>query len=188
MPTSAVCNARSLHLLLYFALVALFGQLPMLLVAPQSPPDETAGFAAAFRYYGLLMSVLSSANVVIIAKVAAGQGDSKLDVARLQRWAAALLFGGMLIGFHLIPLVDGGKYPTSPYLFVVMALALLPGLASAPLAADMLKVGRGLQLLGSQLSALLGFCLVFIAPFPDASHAAAAAAGVPAACLCQSAL
>lgn len=180
---AAVCNARSLHLVLYFALVALFGQLPMLLVAAQAPADEMAGFAAAYRYYGLLMSVLSSANVVILTKVAAGQGNPNLDLTSLQRWAAGLLFGGMLIGFQLIPLVDGGKYPTSPYLFVGLALALLPGLASAPLAAEMLKAGRGLQLLGSQLAALLGFCMVFAAPFPQSSYAATA--GVPVACLCQ---
>jgi O-antigen/teichoic acid export membrane protein len=174
---------RARTLALYIALVATAGQLPMLLIANVATASDVASFGAAYRYFGLLMSVLASVHVVILAKVAGGTLTDTAGIRRMQIWATAMVIVGVSAGYLLIPVIDGGKYPDSPVLFVFMSLALLPGLAAAPRIAELMRENQGWRLLGSQL---LGLPILVASAFiPILTPATGIAVGVSCASLCQ---
>lgn len=181
----AIKDRRARTLTLYIALVATAGQLPMLVIAnlASASASDVASFGAAYRYFGLLMSVLSSVHVVILAKVASGTLIETTGIRRMQIWAAAMTLVGISVGYLLIPVIDGGKYPDSPALFVVMSLALLPGLAAAPRIAELMRENQGWLLVGSQV---LGLALLVVGAFiPILTPATGIAIGVSCSSLCQ---
>lgn len=177
----------ALALVGYFALLALFGQLPILLLERLADEQALAAFGSAFRYYGLLLSIVIAANVVLLPKIVAAR---EADLASSMRTAAqivavslALLIGACLAGFLLIPLVDGGKYPDAPKLFVMVSIGLVPGILSAPLVAFWLRAEGFIQLFVSQLLAVVAAAAVhWISPVDAAT---AAAVSVPAGVLAQ---
>lgn len=180
---SAIRDPRAGTLAIYIVLVAIAGQLPMLLMANLASTVEIASFGAAYRYFGLLMSILASTHVVILSKIASGGSSDMAGIRRMQYLAAAMVFIGIGVGYFLMPIIDGGKYPRSPALFVIMSLALLPGLAAAPTIAKFMRQNRGWRLLSSQLLGLpilIGFALV-----PLNSPAEGIAGGIACASLCQ---
>lgn len=179
----AIRDPRARTLAVYIALVAIAGQLPMLLMANLASTVEVASFGAAYRYFGLLMSILASAHVVILSKIASGGSSSSADIRRMQYLAAAMVFIGIGVGYFLMPIIDGGKYPSSPGLFVIMSLALLPGLAAAPTIAKFMRENRGWRLLSSQLLGLP--ILIGFAFLPVQSPSAGIAGGIAFASLCQ---
>jgi O-antigen/teichoic acid export membrane protein len=172
-------------LLGYSALVGLFGQLPVLMLKAMSDVEAMAAFGSALRYYGLLLGVVSAANVVLLPRVVheGGSGSALPGLTKMLAWGAGLLVTSTLVGYIAIPYIDGGKYAEAPRLFVVISLGLLPGLALAPVTALMLKAGSHGHLLLAQIAAVL-VCVATTQAFR--SHGAfAAAAGIPAGVLVQ---
>jgi O-antigen/teichoic acid export membrane protein len=182
-----LANSSSLTLLAYFALVGLFGQLPVLLLKRFSVPMELASFGSAFRYYGLLLGVVAAANVVILPHMAQGSGEGAVTTWRSVRnivgVALGLVLAASLIGYFVIPLIDAGKYPDAPLLFVLLATGLIPGVALAPITAAFLRARMNDVLLRSQLAAITAS---FVAAYALRHHGAWAAAGcVPLGVLAQ---
>lgn len=175
----------SLALLGYFALVGLFGQLPVLALKQFADAHELATFGAAFRYYGLLLGIVAAANVVILPRIARADdlAQSLRGVASIVAVALAMLVCAALAGYLLIPWIDGGKYPQAPLLFVLLCLGLLPGIVLAPMTAAFLRMDRHGELLRSQLAAVLACALA--AWSLRAQGAWAAAWSVPAGVLLQ---
>jgi hypothetical protein len=181
--TVAFGDGKMALIALHSGLVAISGQLPVLLVANMGDAADTASFGSAFRYYGLLLAFVVSANVVVLSKVASGSPDLYAVVRSLQIRGTFVLVTLMAVGYLLIPLADGGRYPQAPGLFVILALALVPGLFSAPLVALALKGGRLGLLVSSQLLSLAAMLAVVALLWQTPVRGAAL--GVPLACVAQ---
>jgi O-antigen/teichoic acid export membrane protein len=177
----------ALALIGYFALVALFGQLPVILVERLADTHALASFGSAYRYYGLLLGIVVAANVVILPRVAgAREGDlpaSLRSALRIIAVALALVLLAGIAGYIAIPLIDGGKYPRAPMLFVTCSLGLLPGLVAAPLVAMCLRSDQFGRLFVSQLLSLTAAVATVYAGRAD--PALAAAASLPVGVLVQ---
>jgi O-antigen/teichoic acid export membrane protein len=154
---SIIASTSSVALLGYFALVGLFGQLSILMLKEYASASELASFGSAFRYYGLPLSVVAVANVVILPRIAKTNDLLK----SLKGIVNVVLLGVVIIGFVAavgyvaIPWIDGGKYPDAPLLFGILCLGLLPGMTLAPITAAFMRMDRNVELLGSQAAAVL---------------------------------
>jgi O-antigen/teichoic acid export membrane protein len=171
----------------YFALVALFGQLPVILLERLADAQALASFGSAYRYYGLLLGISAAANVVILQRVAGSRDADAAAALRsaLHIMAAALalaLLAGV-VGYFAIPLIDAGKYPRAPLLFAVASLGLVPGLLSGVLVAVCLRAGRFSRLFVAQLLSVA--TVIATIQFWRADPALAAAASLPAGVLVQ---
>jgi hypothetical protein len=151
-----LADRGALALVGYFALVGVFGQLPILALKQIADTDTLASFGSAFRYYGLLLGVVAAASVVILPRVA----QTKDLAATLRSLGAVLgVAGGLgltaaVMGYFAIPVVDGGKYPDAPLLFALLCTGLIPGLVLAPLTAVFMRTDDQLHLLASQVAAV----------------------------------
>ncbi|HJW34975.1 MAG TPA: hypothetical protein VJ505_16615 [Holophagaceae bacterium] len=153
---SVLRDRGAIALIGYFALVGLFGQMPILLLKQLAEPAELASFGSAFRYYGLLLGVVSAANVVILPRIAqTGDLVSTLrSLRRLLLGASALVLVATGVAYFIIPYVDGGKYPQAPKLFILLCTGLFPGLVLAPITAIFLRMDLQRHLLFSQVAAV----------------------------------
>jgi len=136
--TTLIADKHSLHLLVYFALLGLFGQLPILILERTASPAEFAEYGSAMRYYGLALSIVVAANVILLPKIAVAATFDELRDKYLE--SRPLLFYAMLaiviiaaVGYLAIPWIDGSKYSDAPILFLILSSALLPGVCVAPL-------------------------------------------------------
>jgi O-antigen/teichoic acid export membrane protein len=110
------------------------------------------------RYYGLALGVVVALNVVLLPKLAAE--PEALGLRRLfhktrsiQASALGLLATAALMGYLVIPMIDGGRYPEAPELFLILCSALVPGVVMAPLTNSLLKQRRWFELTASLLLA-----------------------------------
>lgn len=152
-----VANRSSLALLGYFGLVGLFGQLPLLMLKQFASTAELAAFGSAFRYYGLLLGIVAVVNVVILPRFAKTNDlkQSLKDTVNILLLAATLVGLASAGGYLLIPWIDESKYPDAPLIFGLLCLGLIPGLILAPMTAAFLRMDRHVQLLQSQVVAVL---------------------------------
>jgi O-antigen/teichoic acid export membrane protein len=153
-----LADPGTLTLLAYFALLGVFGQLPMLILERIGTEFELAAFGSAMRYYGLALGVVVALNVVLLPKLAAE--PEALGLRRLfhktrsiQASALGLLATAALMGYLVIPMIDGGRYPEAPELFLILCSALVPGVVMAPLTNSLLKQRRWFELTASLLLA-----------------------------------
>lgn len=162
---SALKDSRMKFIAVYLALVAFMGQLPIMLTSVLSTQFETATFSAAYRYFGILMSVLAASHVVILAKVSENQQNGVLEIRQLQGLAALLVACGATAGYFLIPIVDSAKYSDSPALFLLLSTAIYPALAAVPLVANQMRNTSGALLVMVQMvSALALFVPLYFNP------------------------
>ena len=164
---------RTGFIALYLILVAIMGQLPILLSSELASSFETASLSAAYRYYGILLSILSSAYVVIISKISQSDDDVSHDIFKLQLVGGALITAGCAAGYLIIPWVDDGRYPDAPLLFLILSMTLPPALAAAPLVAKQMKDGDGMQLVIAQVVSAVGFFAPLIIIQSNPVHAIA---------------
>ncbi len=155
---SLAADPSAWMLMAYFALLGIFGQLPMLILERIGTEFELATFGSAMRYYGLALGIVVALNVVLLPKVAALQGASGLRALwnhsrPMQLGALVLLCVIAVVGPLVIPIIDGGKYPEAPRLFLILCTALIPGIIMAPLSNAWLQQKRWAELTASLLLA-----------------------------------
>lgn len=153
-----LADPTAASLVAYFALLGLFGQLPMLILERTGSEVELAAFGSAVRYYGLALGVVVATNVVLLPKLAAAHNAAELlTLLRQTRpmvvGALALLGVVALAGYLVIPYIDGGKYPDAPSLFLILCSALAPGIVMAPLTNTFLRLRLFFHLVASLLLA-----------------------------------
>lgn len=176
-----LASRNSILLLGFFLFAGLAAQLPALLYRPIATPQDYAEFGVAFRYYGLLVSVVTAINVVIMPAVATvNEGDVRSLIKRftyLALFAILIIFSAAGIGFYLMPFINAGKYPAAPIIFLIMASAPAFGIPCLIFLLFYQKNGRYGTLLASQLIgvATTTFMLKVFAP----AHPLAAAASAP---------
>jgi O-antigen/teichoic acid export membrane protein len=133
-------------LLTFFVLMGLMAQLPVLLYRPLAGTSQYAEFGAAFRYYGLLVSITSAFHVVTMPAIAnvTEEGAAPLvgRMLRIAVFALMLVAGAVLATYVIMPFVDGGRYPNSPLLFVTMAAGLPCGTFCGIYIASFQRSGR----------------------------------------------
>lgn len=180
-----LANRGALSLAAYFALVGLFGQLPVLILKGMADTGALASFGSAFRYYGLLLGVVAAANVVILPRIAQTENLAATlrSLVNLLAAAAALVLAACVVGYFTIPFIDGGKYPDAPQVFTLLCLALVPGLVLAPLTAIFLRMDQQHHLLASQIAAIAACAATAWALRSHGAHAVAIS--VPAGVLAQ---
>jgi O-antigen/teichoic acid export membrane protein len=172
---------ESLQLLAFFVLLGLVAQLPPLLYKPFASTGDYAEFGVAFRYYGLLVAITSAFHVVMMPAIASVSADQASGLVRrmllMGLFSLALVFAGVLTGYMLMPVVDGGKYPAAPKLFALLSLGLVFGIYSGLFISSSLRAGRYTILIIGQLASLLisaGILWRY-----SAEHVIAAAAAMP---------
>lgn len=180
-------KTSSMILILYFILVGLFGQLPVLLYKPHASDWDYAQFGSAFRYYGLLVSIASAVNIVSLPSIAtSAEGSWSALLASMKRVffvSLLLVVAAVAIGTQAIPLVDGGAYPAAPYQFAILSLAILGGVFVGPLGGLYLRAGRLGYLLTSQAAAVAGAAAVIV--LLEGGGVLWVAAALPVGILCQ---
>lgn len=174
-------SRNSLLLLGFFLFAGLAAQLPALLYRPIATPHNYAEFGVAFRYYGLLVSVVSAFNVVLMPAVAnTRDADVRALIKRfifLSAFAISIIAFAAGAGFYLMPLINAGKYPAAPGIFLVLASAPAFGIPCMIFLLFYQRNGRYMTLLVSQLVCVLTTALVLRSFAPH--HPLAAGAAVP---------
>jgi len=176
------------HLVAYFVLLGLFGQLPVLMLNGFGSQYELASFGSAVRYYGLALAIVVAANVVVLPQLSTARDSAELLVKLAE--IKPIVFGALAMlaviavgGYIVIPYLDGGKYPAAPILFFMLCSALIPGILLAPITAAFFRLGWFAHLLGSLVLANIVCALTALVFSRWGPYAAAAA--LPAAVTAQ---
>ncbi len=174
-------GAAGLWIIAYWLLVAVVGQAPLLLLARLGDAATLAALGSAMRYYGIALSVVVAVNVVVLPHLSGGDTPAEVfrrmgESARLLLFAMAIVIVGAVMGYALIPFIDGGKYPEAPVLFVLLCLGLFPGIVMAPISSALLRLDRT----GDMVLAMTAGLVVTVIITAATRSAIGAAAAVPA--------
>ncbi len=125
------------YLFLYFLILALLNQIDLLVLRYAGSEHQLATYAAAYRYYNVLLLALSAANAVLLPAAQRANTWEQTVALRRQHRAALLLFIpvvaiAILAAGFVMPAVDGGRYPESPAVFRVLAVSSLLSFAMSP--------------------------------------------------------
>jgi O-antigen/teichoic acid export membrane protein len=161
------------YLIAYFAVLAVFGQLDVLIVRVLGDTGQLATYGAALRYYQVLLIAVGSVHAVLLPSVQ--RPDTLLGVAALfrrTRWSIYLVLlltlGSIILAGSLIPALDGSRYPGSVTAFRILAVSAAVSAACSPYVFLLMREGAFLLLLKLALtataaSALLGPPLILAA-------------------------
>lgn len=135
------------YLLAYFAVLAVFSQIDVLMVKALAGEHTLATYGSALRYYGLLSLALGAVHAVLLPAIQ--RAATAADLRRLYRehfrlvllFAPAVLLGAWLAGW-ILPWVDGGRYPDAVAAFRVLAASAIVSFAFSPHVNLLLKRGR----------------------------------------------
>jgi len=125
------------YLFVYFLILALLNQIDLLVLRYAGSEHQLATYAAAYRYYNVLLLALTAANAVLLPASQRANTWEQTVALRRQHRAALLLFIPVVAiaifaaGF-VMPAVDGGRYPESPAVFRVLAVSSLLSFAMSP--------------------------------------------------------
>lgn len=124
-------------LFVYFLILAVFSQIDILVLRWMGTQHQVAAYAAAYRYYNVLVLALGAANAVLLP--AAQRVRSAGGAAALRRqhqgglyFFAPLVLLALSVAGWIMPLVDGGRYPESPAVFRILAVSSLFSFAMSP--------------------------------------------------------
>jgi len=125
------------YLFLYFLILALLNQIDLLVLRYLGTEHQLATYAAAYRYYNVLLLALTAANAVLLPTAQRARTWEQTVELRRQHKAALLLFVpvvaiAILAAGTLLPAVDGGRYPDSPAVFRVLAVSSLLSFGMSP--------------------------------------------------------
>jgi|CXWL01.1.fsa_nt_gi hypothetical protein len=165
-------NKAAMSVLLYWTLVALFGQVPILAAKFLGSPDILASLGSAMRYYGIVLSIVVAANIVTLPIVTRAKSNAEVYSAVVKSYrililATCLILACAYAGYQLIPLVDGGKYPDSPLQYVLLCMAIVSGIPMAPISGGLLRLGHV-----NLLIVAMGISVVIAAGFPMVANVA----------------
>jgi O-antigen/teichoic acid export membrane protein len=106
-----------------------------------------AEFGAGFRYYSVLTIVLTSVHTLFLPLVQKTNSFEKIiDIVNQHHKLVLLLIPIILIGIVLapfiFPIIDGGKYPNSVYVFQILSVSALISFAFSPHSNFLMKYKR----------------------------------------------
>lgn len=135
--TTDLWNSSYRYLFVYFLILALLNQIDLLVLRYMGTEHQLATYAAAYRYYNVLLLALTAANAVLLPAVQRARTWEQTVALRRQHRAALLLFVpvvaiAIIAAGTIMPAVDGGRYPESPAIFRVLAISSLLSFAMSP--------------------------------------------------------
>lgn len=166
-------------LFVYFALVAVFSQVDILMLKGLADNFAVASYAAAFRYYSLLMLALGAMHAVLLPAVQQAESAGALDALYRQHFRLLVLFApavalaAWLAGW-VLPWVDGGRYPDAVPAFRILAASAVISFACSPHVNLLMKLHRFRFLLGLIIAALAIAVLLNLVLVPRAGAVGAA--------------
>lgn len=120
-----VWNSPAKLLFIYFVLLSLLTQLDTWILRFFSNDFVLATYGSAFRYYGLMALASLAAGTVMLPQLKAGSpADRKNWIRKYHRMALLATLGVLALAFtasYWIPLIDKGRYPLAPTLFMVLS-------------------------------------------------------------------
>ena len=132
-----ILASKYFFLFAYFALVAVFSQVEILMLKMFGGVEEVANYGAAFRYYAILTVGLGSLHTVLAPMIQ--EMKTKLEFEKLMREyrrlayvLMALVLLAICVSGWAIPLIDKGKYPQSVAIFRVLACVSVISLLYSP--------------------------------------------------------
>lgn len=176
---------KSSDVFLYTLLAALMPYLPVFMVNLSGQNDTLATYGAAMRYQGIMGMLVYALNSVYLPTISQA---SSCDEARsfAFRFYRTLPIAGLtvcmaIIGFSIcIPYIDGGRYPMTPYVFVVLAACGFLSLTSIPAVNQLLAQRHYRQILIAISSGIAVNWIAFVVlkgVFPMLGAALASLAG-----------
>jgi O-antigen/teichoic acid export membrane protein len=149
----------SKEVFVYSLLAAVIPFLPILFANHERNVELLATYGAAMRYQAVLGFFVYALNTVCLPVLASAgrREDMILQVRRFYRAIPLVIVAGaMAIGavILIIPLIDGGKYPKLPLVFLILSGCSLLSLVAVPLINLLLVERQYKQIL---LCMVLGF-------------------------------
>jgi O-antigen/teichoic acid export membrane protein len=132
-------------IVLYVMVMAVFGQLDVLLLQWLTDDFQLASYGAAFRYYGLLGLALGTVHSVFLPVVQDTTRMDQLDAifrkhGHLVLVAIPVVLAGMAASPWIIPFIDAGKYPGSVRVFQILSVSAILSFAFSPHVHVMMRV------------------------------------------------
>ncbi len=165
----------------YFIVMALFSQADLLALRLLGTDDQLASYGAGLRYYSLVNLGLASVKIVLFPTIKkAGSRQEVDDIYAEYRKLIALvvpvLLLAILVAGHIIPVLDGSKYPSSIAVFRILAVSAGVSFLLSP-HSELLHVneqfGVLLVILLTSLIAKVVLTVVLLGPFGESGVAMA---------------
>jgi O-antigen/teichoic acid export membrane protein len=121
----------------YLLVMAMLLRIDVVLLKLLDSPRELATYGASYRYYAMLMLLLSAVHSVLLPLTQRATDRSQLEAifARYRRliWAIVpVVLMGAWLAEWIIPWIDGGKYPGTVSVFRMLCVSSVIGLAFSP--------------------------------------------------------
>jgi O-antigen/teichoic acid export membrane protein len=134
---SQLLTGSDRNLFTYFCLVAIFGQVDLLLLKVIGTEHQVATYASAYRYYNILLLALNAINTVLFPAIQRIQSmNESAELKRIHRVAMAIFIPGVVICMCLaqrvMPVIDRSRYPGAPAVFYILALSSIASLIFSP--------------------------------------------------------
>jgi len=142
-----ILGGHYILLFTYFGLIAIFGQIDIIMLKLIGGVDQVASYGAAFRYYALLAVGLNSLHTVLAPLVQDLKSQSAFtklmrDYRRLAYGFIVLIGLAAILSAWLIPFIDKGKYPESINVFRVLSCAAVISLLYSPFSHVLIRLER----------------------------------------------
>lgn len=125
------------YLLGYQFIMPIMSQMDVFVTNVVGNTYDLATLGSALRYYGLISIITSSVHIVLlpVTQTAESHEDITLIYRRYSFWGALVavgVAGAGLVSPWLIPLVDEGRYPDAPSVFMVYCVSGIMSLLLSP--------------------------------------------------------
>lgn len=128
---------QQINLFIYAILTAVLLQMDIFMLRKFSDDYAVASYAAATRYYGIMLMVLSTVNSILLPTVA--NLKDYLEIKRIFKEQDKLVylffiisFLGVVISPFMLPILDGGKYPNSIKVFQILCGSIFISFLGSP--------------------------------------------------------
>jgi O-antigen/teichoic acid export membrane protein len=168
-------------LVAYFAVLAVFSQVDVLLLKALSDERTLAAYGSALRYYALLSLALGAVHAVLLPAIQRAASQAELDTLYAQHFRLLALFVpavalAALAAGWILPWIDLGRYPDAVPAFRILAASAVISFAFSPHVNVLLKRERFRFLFLLIVAALAVDIVLNLALIPRFGAAGAAAA------------
>jgi len=167
------------RLLVYFALVAVFSQVDILMLKALADEQQLASYGSAFRYYSLLMLALGAAHTVLLPAIQQSGSGAALDRLYRQHFRLLALFTPTVLlvawlSAWVLPWIDQGRYPEAVPVFRILCASAVISFACSPHVNLLMKLQHFAFLLYLVLGALAAAFVLHLVLIPRAGALGAA--------------
>lgn len=125
------------YFLLYYLVLAIVGRIDVLMIKKLAGDYALATYGSALRYYGVLVLVLGSINVVYLPVMQKAESLREIrGIFKNQTVLILCLCPIIIIGAYaakwIVPIIDKGKYPDAIQTFQVLAISVIISITCSP--------------------------------------------------------